>query len=305
MLSPAAVSTLVEQRRREDPYYLTSRCFSMGSLLTEGDHLYLDRSCDWRGALDLLAEAIGRHADDAGAATCLIRDIDADDLELGAALHERGFTRTAMPDSHVIEPLTQEDSEWLQGLSPRARAHQRREVLPRDASFEVEILHRSSRAPDDRELEELHQLYRNVRERSLEINSFELPRWLLRDMLARDCWELMLLRLRPDDDGVRPTDRPVAFGAHFVGERHYAPLLVGLDYDYVRSHGSYRQALRQSVLRGRAHGARSVMLGMGAALEKRRFGARPQARCAYVQSADHYSQQLLTDLQAATLSMAG
>ena len=40
--------------RAEDPYYLTSMTFAMGSLLTEGDHLYLDRNADWRGALDLL-----------------------------------------------------------------------------------------------------------------------------------------------------------------------------------------------------------------------------------------------------------
>ena len=62
MLASAEVSELVEQRRAEDPYYLTSTTFAMGSLLTEGDHLYLDRNADWKGALDLLMGAVSEHA---------------------------------------------------------------------------------------------------------------------------------------------------------------------------------------------------------------------------------------------------
>ena len=62
MLAAAEVSELVEARRAEDPYYLTSMAFAMGSLLTEGDHLYLDRNADWKGALDLLLAAVSEHA---------------------------------------------------------------------------------------------------------------------------------------------------------------------------------------------------------------------------------------------------
>ena len=62
MLSAAEVSDLVEARRADDPYYLTSTTFAMGSLLTEGDHLYLDRNADWKGALDLLMAAVSEHA---------------------------------------------------------------------------------------------------------------------------------------------------------------------------------------------------------------------------------------------------
>ena len=101
-----------------------------------------------------------------------------------------------MPDSLVVEPVAADDEEWLGGLSARARAHQRREVLPWDDSFDVEVLRRGTREPDDDELDHLHGLYRNVHRRGLELNTFELPRTLLRDMLAHDCWELVVLRLR-------------------------------------------------------------------------------------------------------------
>ena len=75
MMASAEVSELVEQRRAEDPYYLTSMTFAMGSLLTEGDHLYLDRNADWKGALDLLMPAVSEHAKAAGAGTIVLRDL--------------------------------------------------------------------------------------------------------------------------------------------------------------------------------------------------------------------------------------
>src|SRR6185436_3208218 len=53
MLSAPEVSAEVERRRHDDPYYLTSTMVAMGSLVTEGDHLYLDRAADWRAALRL------------------------------------------------------------------------------------------------------------------------------------------------------------------------------------------------------------------------------------------------------------
>jgi hypothetical protein len=295
MLSPTAVSALVEDRRREDRYYLTSRTFSMGSLLTEGDHLYLDRSKDWRGALHLLVQAVDEHASAVAAPATVIRDVAPGDAELDETLKSHGFVRITMPDSHVIAPVAADDAAWLAGLSRRSRAHQRREVLSREHLFEVELLSRGGRVPTDAELSHLHELYRNVRARSLELNSFELPVTLWRDMLAHECWELMLLRLRPEHDG---NGMPVAFGALFFGARHCAPMIVGLDYDYVRSHGAYRQTMRQALLRARARGVERILFGMGAPLEKQRFGAHTVPHYAYVQSADHYSHEALATFEA-------
>jgi hypothetical protein len=118
-------------------------------------------------------------------------------------------------------------------------------------------------------------------------------------MLAHDCWELMVMRLHGD-----PAHAPVAFGAHFIGAHHYAPMIIGLDYEHVRSDHSYRQALRQALLRARAHRSDRVLLGMGASLEKHRFGAAIEHRCAYAQSADHYSQEVLAGIAAESLAAA-
>jgi 7-keto-8-aminopelargonate synthetase-like enzyme len=299
MLSTTAVSRLVEARRADDPYYLTAQTFAMGSLLSEGDHLYLDRDADWRGALGMLLEAIGEHAQQAGAGTIVLRDLAAGDRELGDALHENGYVKLTMPDSLILDAVAPDDTQWLDGLSPRSRVHQRREVIPFDATFDIEILRHGGRVPNDHELSRLHGLYCNVREHSLEINSFELPRTMLREMLAHDCWELMVMRLRD-----HPSKQPIAFGAHFIGPRHYAPMIIGLDYEHVRTHHSYRQALRQALLRARAHRSERVLLGMGASLEKHRFGATATKRCAYAQSAEHYNQEVLAAIAAEALAAA-
>ena len=70
MLSPAHVSREVERRRAEngDPWFLTSPMVGTGSLLTEGDHLYLDRTRDWRTAVRLVLQAARAEEDAAGAA---------------------------------------------------------------------------------------------------------------------------------------------------------------------------------------------------------------------------------------------
>jgi hypothetical protein len=174
-------------------------------------------------------------------------------------------------------------------------------VLPWDDAYDVEFLRAGSRALGAAERDHLYGLYRNVRERGLDINTFELPRTFLSDALEHPCWELMLSSLRPAAGGEAGAP-PVAFGAHFVGEHHYVPTVVGLDYDHVRSHAAYRQALRQSLLRARSLAATRMPLGMGAALEKRRFGARAEARCAYVQATDHYGAEVLAAVEAQVLA---
>ena len=36
------------ERRKPDPYFLSSQSLLLGTLLSEGNHLYLDRSGPWR-----------------------------------------------------------------------------------------------------------------------------------------------------------------------------------------------------------------------------------------------------------------
>ena len=90
----------------------------------------------------------------------------------------------------------------------------------------------------------------------------------------------------------------VAVVGCFAGKQHYAPTVVGLDYEYVESRGLYRQSLRHMLLRAQQRGLDTVFLGMGAGLEKRRFGARPQRRALYVQVDDHYAADVIAQMSS-------
>ena len=283
MLAPAEESRRIEAERARDPYLLTSRVFAMGTLLTEGDHLHLDRTGDWPAALALLLDAARARARESGAGLLVLRDLPARDAELGGALGELGFAPAPLPPSMVIPLAAWPDAEaQLGALSKKRRWELRRKVLRYGPLFSLEVLRGGGPLPERTLLEHCYRLYRNVKDRGLELNTFPLPERVFEEMLRHPEWELLLLRLRPDAVAEAPPE-PVAVGACFVGPEQYVPVVVGLDYRYVEPHGVYRQALWQAVGRARAHGARRVCFGMGAPTEKARLGAVPEPGLLYAQ----------------------
>ncbi len=290
MLESAAVSRSVERQREHDPLHLTMQVFSMGSLLTEGDHLYLDPSLGRPGSpasqplLSTLLAAVQKDAEEAGCNTIALRDLEDPDPHLETFLRAEGFIAMQAPESFELALDWSDDEAFRKKLSPRARKHQRVSVAPFDDSYRVEIYSRSERAPTDRELERFYELYCNVKAKSLELNTFPVPRRLF-DLAARDeRWEFVALF--PSDAAL--DHLPVGMALNYVGDRHYVPLIVGLDYDYVETGGLYRQCLRQVIARARKLELERLCLGMGASLEKRRFGAHAISRHLYLQTEDHY-----------------
>jgi hypothetical protein len=168
-------------------------------------------------------------------------------------------------------------------------------VLAREATFRVDPVGADLPEP---QREHLYQLYRNVHARSLRLNVFPLPRRLLDAVLSDPGWEVLVLRL------VDGPAEPVSFVVQAIGEGHVQPLFVGLDYRYVASHHSYQQTLWQSIRSAQRRGARQVLLGMTADLQKSRFGAVARQGWAYAQASDTYNAEVLSRL-AQGLSLAG
>ena len=295
MLSAKAVSVEAERRRAErgDPYWLTSQMLGLGSLLTDGDHLYLDRTGDWQAALRLLLPAIREEEERVGAAGIVLRDLPVPGTAADGGLHDvlvdEGFARAPMLDTWVLDMDFSTDEEFLARLSRRSRLHQQRSVLAVEDDYRVDILRGGHDSLDERELGHLYRLYRNVQRRGLALNTFPLPPAMLSAVLARPEWEVFVLRLV---DG--PPD-PVAFGVQFVGDDYLVPLICGLDYDYL-DRGCYRRLLLQGVRNAQRHGVSRVLFGMGADLEKRRFGARSEPSSVYLQATETYNADVLARL---------
>ncbi|WP_189169715.1 aminotransferase class I/II-fold pyridoxal phosphate-dependent enzyme [Pilimelia anulata] len=290
MLAPSDVSAEVERQRATTPYHLTSRVLAMGSLITEGDHLYLDRGRDWRGALRLILDAARAEEDRIGAAGIVLRDLP-DDEDLRLFLLGEGFARLPGRDNWQRPMDFADTDEFVGQLTKKARYHQRNRVLAVEARYRVDVVRGGSAAalgPADRD--HLYDLYRRVHDRHLDLNVFPLPRRTIDAVLAHPCWEVVTLRL-PER-----TARPVAFGAHHVGPDHVQGVFIGLDYDYVRTDDSYQQTLWQAIRCAQRHGSGRVLYGMGADRHKARFGARRHRSWLYVQSTDSLHRDLLGDI---------
>ena len=293
MLAAPNVSIEVERRRAGEPYYLTSTMVAMGSLLSEGDHLYLDRTADWRSAVKLILAAARTEEDKVGAAAVVLRDLPDGDAELHDVLLGEGFVRVPVFDTWTRPIDFGSDDEFLAGLPKKARYHQRTNVLAWEGQYRVATYAGGSAeaaAFSGAQRDHLYRLYRDVHARNLELNVFPLPRRVLDAVLSRPGWELVTLALH---DG--PAE-PVAFALQHVGAEHVQPLFVGLDYRYVASHRAYQQTLWQAVRAAQRHGARRVLFGMSADLQKARFGAHRERRWVYLQSTDGYHLDVLNQL---------
>ncbi len=281
MLMRSAVSSAIERRRGDDPYFLTSRVVCMGSGFSEGVHLYLDRDGPWEAGLDAVLEVARARYQQAEAGMMMLRDFPRDP-QLAKALLDRGFVEVPMLDSHQLEISWQTPAEFLARLSRRRRRRMRK-IVAQASNYTIRVV----TSADEQTVEELYSLYRNVANRKLRLNMFPLPRNLVAGLVTSPAWELVTLHLSPDAGG--PGDsRPVAWFAAHLGDDHYAPLVCGLDYTYVYAHGAYRQMLYQVVMRAQARGAGHVHLGMDADLEKDRFGTERISTCAFVQTRDDF-----------------
>jgi len=297
LLAPAKVSERVEALRESDPYFLTSRVLSMGSLLTEGNHLHLDRSADWRGAITLLLSAADAVADEREIQQLVLRDLPGNDQEMSRFMQQWGFAHIPAPDSFSLDIDWTSDQEYLSRLKRSHRRFQRKEVLPWDEAYDTRVFHHGNRRPTQEEWQHFYQLYCNVFDRNRALNTFKLPFKLFRGMLEHRGWEIVILRLKPIPG--RPSKgHGDGLLAGYAGRRQYVFLLAGLDYSLVKTHRLYRRLVRECIHRARAHGCKRLILGMGSEQIKRSFGAERQKRSIYVRRDDTLHLDVLAQIEA-------
>jgi 7-keto-8-aminopelargonate synthetase-like enzyme len=296
MIAPEGVSRAIEARRREEPGFLVSRTLAMGSQLTEGDHLWLDPAGPWEAALALVLGAVEAERARCRATSVVLRDLPGTEGGLARALREHGYVRFPMPESWVLALPEGGDEAWLASLGPRSRRALRREVLDREAAFGVQVFtSEAGPRPAPALASRWRWLYEQVKGRSLLINTFDLPTETFETLLAFPGWEVLSLTLDPAAGGP-PDGQPVAVIASHVGPTQYAPMVIGMDYAYVATHGLYRQALLQCLRRARAHDKARVCLGIGAPQVKERFGAHHEPRDVWLRASDDHQQEVLVNL---------
>ncbi len=293
MLMPEDISIEVEEKRKEDPYYLTSKTLAVGSFLTEGYHLYLDRTSKyWQKAMQILINKISELQDKYQATTLMIRDLDNSDDVMDNFMVDNGLFKVPSPENNSINKISwTNDEEFLASLSKRSKKHFKQDVLRHKDKFEVDVRSDLSEA----ELKHCYDLYMNVKNNSYGLNTFAIPFKFFKVIANNPNWEIITLKLKGAYDS-RKNRKPVAVTFSHKGASQYSFLLVGIDYKYNNDHNSYRQAMYRVISRAQKAGYDKVALGYAATTEKRKFGATQADACTYMQVKDNFSLEALNSM---------
>ncbi|MGV3504804.1 MAG: aminotransferase class I/II-fold pyridoxal phosphate-dependent enzyme [Adhaeribacter sp.] len=289
MFSRVSISQVLEKERELNPYYMASTGIIMGSLFTEGRHLYLDRQHrNWRKAFRLLLEEIFKIQEKTNASNIMVRDLDANDPEMNEFMVEQGFAKVDLPESCVLEDLSwNTEEEFLQTLSRENRKNFGRYIKRFEQNFDVAFREQLS----DEELRHAISLFRNVKNKNLGINIYHFPDKLFEQMNLDPQWEFMTLTLKKE---LGETDKfvMVCF-CHKNANQVYTFMLTGIDYTYNQQYGSYRQALYQMAKRAKELGCKKANFGISATIEKKRVGATPHPMVGYFQAKDNFAMEMM------------
>jgi len=296
IFSPASISEQIEQQRKNDPYYLCSKIVMMGSLLTEGTHIYLNREHDqWHEAITMLLQQVTQIQNEAGATSINLRDFDAQDVLLNDLMIGEGFVKVDLPETSIIakEKLAwKKPEEYLALLPYNARHNMRRDSVKYEQFYDVEIIKNAT----DGDIRHWYKLYKNVKSKGFELNTFDLPEKFFKALVGHPQWEVIQLTLKSEFND-REERKPIAVGFIYKTNKTYSPMILGLDYYYLFAYKNYKQMLYQVVKRANSLGMEKVYLGFTATLEKQKLGATPFAKVAYVQTSDSYNMEVLENHQ--------
>jgi 7-keto-8-aminopelargonate synthetase-like enzyme len=287
IFSPRYVSHQLELTRKVEPYYLCSETLMMGSILTDGEHLYIDRSTpDWTTILMLLLDAVWKEQDKNKISSLCLRDFSAGDIELQNFFSAQGFLTVNLPDSHVIERVSRDSESFLKQFNSRERWYLKDNVLKYEPLYTVEIVQH----PSEQDVEIWYELYKNVKNKSFDLNTFDLPKRIFENMALSVNCEIMQLKVKTDGQNSKVVS--VTFNI-VTASNNYCGIIIGLDYDYLKSHGVYKQTLYTSILRAGQLKTDKMFLGFTASEVKKKFGAKVHPQVAYLQMQDHYSLSVI------------
>lgn len=296
MLAPESVSAQIEAKRETgDRYYLVSKVLSIGSTITAGNHLYLDRSSAlWKDAMDILVKKIAELQEEYQASSTMLRDLPQGDGELDGFMMENGYCKVNMPKNHNAD-LTQwtNREEFMATLSKRMQKHIRQDVFHHEDKYELTVC----KNPTVEEIQHWYQLYLNVKNKSRELNTFALPYKMFENIAQNPNWEVLTLTLKPEFD-TRDERKPVVVTISYVTEKAYNYMMVGIDYNFQEEYKPYRQAMFQTIFRAKELGKEVVCLGYSASFEKRKFGATLVDSVGYMQAKDNYAMEVIESMSA-------
>lgn len=313
MLAPTAVSIKMEEKRTAVKYYATQNVTAMGSLFSEGNHHYTNLNHPaWQEAWRKILLHLEETSQSENSHLTVLRDFIDDDSYLNGFFNEQGFVKIRMPDACLIPEITwKNQEEYVDRLSKRSAKHFRKDIAPFIKDVEVKIEPTLS----DETLRLCYQLYKNVKNKNMAINTFTYPLKVFTEMNKNKHWEFILLYANsalevsqtpnpkspnPQSTNPQSTNPKSPIGLMFCYKNQnqiYVPSLVGMDYSYIEKHQTYRQLLYQTILAATAQNFRVIDFGISASFEKKKLGASIIPMYAFIQSDDNYALERLETMR--------
>lgn len=284
MLSHTNVSRQIEEERKHNPYYLCSQTLAMGCLFTEGTHLYIDAEHVLvNQALNSFFVEVEKIKNETNSKVVILRDFQSD-FKFQQVFENEGYVRVSMPNTNIVSlPKWNTKDELLSLLSSKNSINNiKRYVFKYEDQYDISI----KKTLTDAEAEKHYQLFTNIKKANYAFNFFSYPNKIAKILSQYEDWEFIEFRIKDSEE-------LIGCIWHFVGKNHSCPLVVGLNYDYVKSHHLYKQVMYYMVKRGNDLGKSKTYLGITSDYEKQKYAAVSMPTFAYIRIQDTYNSEII------------
>jgi 7-keto-8-aminopelargonate synthetase-like enzyme/predicted N-acyltransferase len=282
MLADAIQSEIMETfRNNGDTYYMTSRVTMMGSLITEGEHLFVNETHELKDkAVDKMMEFLEGLQKQRKSESIMLRDFDSNNKALVPEAIKYDYMKKELPLNYSLDLTKWDDFEgYLNNLGYKSRRHIKRNVLPMLPLFDVVTDKATMNASN------WFRLYKNVQENGRDLNTYPLPVSFFNEMQHNPNWDIIELR-------EKTTGKVVCAVFNYLSADVYHTMLIGQDYDF----NPYRPGMIEVIKRAKLLGCSTIQLGFSADMEKVRLGCVGTEKYALIQTSDTFAYEYISML---------
>lgn len=286
MLSTQNVSEKIESLRKDDKYFLTSQSLIMGSLLSNGEHLFINKTNkNWEKALKLLMDEVWKIYESNDINTVLLREFNPEDSILINKMDDFGYAKIEMPENNFIISYEDNAEKYFNNLNKKQRYSLRKEILP-----EIEDYFINTQKCNEEELKYCYELYLHTKNNKLSINTFDLPYSFFQHVNQSENWEIIRIFHKSD------IKYCVSMGLCFKFKNEYSTIVYGMNTKSPLQN-IYKKTLYLVIKNALDKGFKIIYLGITANETKHIFGAIKQKQIGYALIKDSYNLQLLQSFE--------
>lgn len=286
MFSDADTSASIEQKRKQTPYYLSSKNVISGSMVTKGEPIYFDENHPkWQQAFSALINQMQTTVEQEGASKLMLRQFSSrQNSVLKSFMLEQGLLEYRLMNNSVVNNLSwNSQEEYIRRIGNKYRHNFKKEILKFEDQFEV----RYDKPISTEAREYAYGLYSYVFDKSYQFNVFKLPYHFFEYMYDNEHYDVICLYSKD------LPEQPVSVMFSYINGSTYSALIVGIDYSNLYHLNPYKQILYQTVKRAKALDCQTLDLAFTAEMEKKKVGATVHPVYAYVQAMEHHTDAVL------------